>query len=55
MAAASETSQRVSTKTSLDLSALKVWLADFKSLELQRQIGEGSYGRVRPGACTMYA
>jgi len=34
------------SRQSLEKSALRMWIIDFKALELQRQIGEGSYGRV---------
>lgn len=32
---------------------VKMWMLAFKDLELQKQIGEGSFGRVRPrmGIC----
>ncbi|GAB4821009.1 hypothetical protein N2152v2_008055 [Parachlorella kessleri] len=33
-------------RPSLEATALRMWIIDFKALELQRQIGEGSYGRV---------
>ncbi len=34
------------SRQSLEMSALRMWIIDFKTLELQRQIGEGSFGRV---------
>jgi len=44
--AASVASQQRMSRQSLEKSALRMWIIDFKALELQRQIGEGSYGRV---------
>ncbi len=38
-------SDRTPSSGSVDLD-LKPWLLDFNSLELQKQIGEGSFGRA---------
>ncbi|GAB4822572.1 hypothetical protein N2152v2_009618 [Parachlorella kessleri] len=45
-AAESAASQKRMSRQSLETSALRMWIIDFKTLELQRQVGEGSFGRV---------
>ncbi|GAB4822575.1 hypothetical protein N2152v2_009621 [Parachlorella kessleri] len=42
----SAASQQRMSRQSLEMSALRMWTINFKALELQRQIGEGSFGRV---------
>ncbi|GAB4822570.1 hypothetical protein N2152v2_009616 [Parachlorella kessleri] len=38
--------QQGMSRQTLEMLALRMWIIDFDTLELQRQIGEGSFGRV---------